>query len=125
MDKLKFINDEMTLIEVPYEFGQWSSEITYPYFVGEQTSPEEYTAEDGSEQSTILVTGFHRGKLIDLIKIKDKIKGHFSPVHGLRSKTDSGSIAVFFNGFFVVPTGDPELKKIQINLTVKEWKGVQ
>ena len=125
MDKLKFINDEMTLIEVPYEFGQWSSEITYLYFVGEQTSPEEYTAEDGSEQSTILVTGFHRGKLIDLIKIKDKIKGHFSPVHGLRSKTDSGSIAVFFNGFFVVPTGDPELKKIQINLTVKEWKGVQ
>ena len=123
MDKLKFIDDEMTLIEVPYEFGQWSSKITYPYFVGEQPSPEEYTAEDGSEQSTILVTGFHRGKLIDLIKIKDKIKSHFSPIHGLRSKTDSGSIAVFFNGFFVVPTGDPELKKIQINLKIIEMKG--
>ena len=83
MDKLKFIDDQMTLIEVPYEFGQWSSDITYPYWVGEQPSPEAYPAEDGSEVSTILLTGFHRGKLIDLIKSKDKIKGHFSPIHGL------------------------------------------
>ena len=124
MDKLKFINDQMTLIEVPYEFGQWSSDITYPYWVGEQPSPEAYPAEDGSEVSTILLTGFHRGKLIDLIKSKDKIKGHFSPIHGLRSKTDSGSIAVFFDGFFTIPTGEADLKKIQINLTIKEWKGV-
>ena len=124
MDKLKFINAQMDAIGVPYEFGQWSSDITYPYFVGEQPSPEVFPAEDGSEESTILVMGFHRGKIIDLETVKQKIKSHFSPIHGLRSKTDSGSIAVFYDGAFYIPTGEADLKKIQINLTIKEWKGV-
>ena len=124
MDKLKFISKQMDLIGVPYEFGQWSSTVTYPYFVGEQASPETFPAEDGSEESTILVTGFHRGKVIDLEKVKNKIKRHFNPWTGLISKTDSGSIAVFFDGSFYVPTGEADLKKIQINLKIKEWKGV-
>lgn len=124
MDKLKFINDQMGAIGVPYEFGQWSSDITYPYFVGEQPSPESFPAEDGSEESTILLTGFHRGSLLDLETVKKKIKSHFNPVLGLRSRTDSGSIAVFYDGAFYIPTGEADLKKIQINLTIKEWKGV-
>lgn len=124
MEKLKFLNEQMESIGVPYEFGQWTSNITSPYFVGEQPSPEAFPAEDGSEESTIILTGFHRGKIIDLETIKNKIKSHFSPIHGLRSKTDSGSIAVFFDGAFYIPTGEADLKKIQINLTIKEWKGV-
>ena len=124
MEKLKFIKEQMESIGVPYEFGQWTSDITYPYFVGEQPSPEAFPAEDGSEESTILVTGFHRGKIIDLETVKQKIKSHFSPIHGLRSKTDSGSIAVFYDGAFYIPTGEADFKKIQINLTIKEWKGV-
>ncbi len=124
MDKLKFISKQMDLIGVPYEFGQWSSAVTYPYFVGEQVSPEAFPAEDGSEESEILLTGFHRGKLIDLETVKNKIKRHFSPWTGLISKTDSGSIAVFFDGSFYIPTGEADLKKIQINLKIKEWKGV-
>ena len=124
MDKLKFISKQMDLIGVPYEFGQWSSAVTYPYFVGEQVSPEAFPAEDGSEESEILLTGFHRGKLIDLETVKNKIKRHFSPWTGLISKTDSGSIAVFFDGSFYIPTGEADLKKIQMNLKIKEWKGV-
>lgn len=124
MDKFKFISEQMDRIGVPYEFGMWSSAVQYPYFVGEQPSPETYPAEDGSEESVILLTGFHRGALADLMQFKEKIKKHFSPIHGLRSATDSGSIAVFFDGFFPIPTGEADLKKIQINLTIKEWKGV-
>lgn len=125
MDCLKFISEQMALIEVPYEFGEWTSEITGPYFVGEKPSGENYPAEDGSVETTIFVTGFHRGKLVDLMKIADKIRKHFNPVYGLRSKTDSGSIAVFFDCSFPIPTGEADLKKLQINLTIKEWKGVQ
>lgn len=124
MDKLKFLNEQMKAIGVPYEFGLWTSDVKYPYFVGEQPSPEAFPAEDGSEVSTIILTGFHRGKIIDLETVKENIKGHFSPIHGLRSRTDSGSIAVFYDGSFYVPTGEADLKKIQINLTIKEWKGV-
>ena len=123
MDKLKFINEQMTAIAVPYEFGQWSSAVKYPYFVGEITEEPTMT-EDGLEESTMLLTGFHRGNLIDLETIKERIKSHFSPIYGLRGQTDSGSsIAVFFDGSFYVPTGEADLKKIQINIKIKEWKG--
>lgn len=123
MEKLKFINEQMTAIAVPYEFMQWTSEITYPYFVGEITEEPTMT-EDGLEESTMLLTGFSRGKFVDLETVKERIKSHFSPIYGLTGQTDSGSaIAVFFDGSFYVPTGEADLKKIQINLKLKLWKG--
>lgn len=123
MDKLKFISEQMDILAVPYEFMQWTSDVQYPYFVGEITEEPTMT-EDGLEESTMLLTGFSRGKFIDLETVKNKIKSHFSPVHGLRGQTDSGStIAVFFDGSFYVPTGEADLKKIQINLKIKLWKG--
>ena len=123
MEKLKFINEQMDIIAVPYEFGEWSSEIKYPYFVGEITEDPPNT-EDGRESSTMLLTGFHRGKMIDLLTVMEKIKSHFSPIHGLRGQTGSGgTIAVFFDGYFIIPSGEADLKKIQINLKIYEWKG--
>ena len=122
MDKLNFISEQMTVISVPYEFGEWTSDVQYPYFVGEITE-EPITTEDGAEQSTMILNGFHRGKYIDLETAKEKIKKHFHPIYGLRASTDSGSIAVFFDGAFFVPTGEADLKRIQINLKIKEWKG--
>lgn len=124
MDKLKFINEQMTAISVPYEFGQWSSAVKYPYTVGEITEEPTMT-EDGFEESTLLLTVFHRGNLIDLETVKERIKSHFCPIYGLRGQTDSGSsIAVFFDGSFYIPTGEADLKKLQINIKIKEWKGV-
>lgn len=121
MDKLKFINQQMEAIGIPYEFGQWSSEITYPYWVGEITE-EPITTEDGHEMSTLLLTGFTRGNYLDLETAKETIKKHFHPIHGLRGWTDSGAIVVFYDGSFFVPTGEADLKRIQINLQIHEWK---
>lgn len=119
---LKFINEQMSQIAVNYEFNEWTSEVKYPYFVGEITEDESQT-EDGAETATIILTGFHRGQYIELEKAKEKIKNHFDPMTGLRAKTDSGAIAVFFSGAFNIPSGVADLKKIQINLNVKTWKG--
>lgn len=123
MDILKFINDQMDILAVPYQFGEWTSDVVYPYFVGEMPSPEEIISEDGEEESTILLNGFHRGGLIDLVEIKDKIRKHFHPVHGLRAQTESGSIAVYYGGAIYVPTNEADLKRIQITLQIKSWKG--
>ena len=122
MDKLEFINEQMGVIQVPYEFVEWTSPVVYPYGVGEITE-DPITTEDGAEQSTLLLTFFNRGKMIDLLKIKEKIKKHFPPIYGLRGKTEGGAIAVFYDGFFPVPSGEADLKKMQINLKIKEWKG--
>jgi hypothetical protein len=122
MDKLKFINEQMDMIAVPYEFGEWTSPVSYPYGVGE-IAEDPIITEDGAEESTLLLTYFHRGKMIDLLKIKEKIKKHFEPIYGLRGETEGGAIAVFYDGFFLIPSGEADLKKIQINLKIKEWKG--
>ena len=123
MERLKFINEQMGVIAVPYEFGQWSSEITYPYTVGELTEEPTIT-EDGRESSTMLLTVFHRGKYIDMETIKEKIKSHFSPVYGLRGTTESGAtVTVYYDNAFYIPTGEDDLKKMQINLKIYVWKG--
>ena len=124
MDKLKFINEQMGVIAVPYELGEWTSAVKYPYFVGEYTD-EPIETEDGAEESTLILTGFHRGKniLYELEKAKKKIKKHFPAIEGLRAETDSGTIAVFFDGAFPIPTGEAELKRIEIHIKIKEWKG--
>jgi hypothetical protein len=124
MDKLKFINAQMTDIAVPYEFGEWTSDVTYPYFVGEfMEDPIE--TEDGSEESTLLLTGFNRGSMTDLLRVKERIRRHFPPLYGLRAQTDSGAIAVYYENSTYIPTGEAELKRLQINLKIKEWKGAK
>lgn len=122
MDKLKFIDKEMDALSVPYEFGEWTSKKRYPYFVGE-ILPEPPTSEDGAEETILILNGWNRGSLIDLEKFISKIKKHFHPIYGLRGETDSGTIAVFFETARPIPTGEAELKKIEINLKIKEWKG--
>ncbi len=127
MDKFGFIDQEMTVIAIPYQWGEWTaddedSEITYPYFTGEYDE-EPIPTEDGAEETNLILTGFNRGSRKALEEAKKKIKQHFPAIEGLRADTDSGSIAVFFDGAFFIPSGEADLKKIQINLKIKEWKG--
>ena len=60
MDKLKFINEQMNILSVPYELGEWTSNIVYPYYVGEFREEPIY-AEDGHEETTLTLNGFHSG----------------------------------------------------------------
>ena len=123
MDILNVIDNEMGIIGIPYMYGEWTDEVTYPYFIGEQPSPEEIITEDGAESVEILVTGFHRGDPIALVEAKDKIRKHFHPVFGHRVQTENGAVAIFYGGAFFVPTMETDLSKIQITLQIKSWKG--
>lgn len=124
MTALKVINEQMEILEIPYEFNEWTSEpIPKMYFVGEEYREDEIENEDGASTASMILTGFHRGKYIALEEAKEKIKQHFHPVDGWRSPTDSGVIAVFFNDAFSIPSGEANLTKIQITLKIKEWKG--
>lgn len=122
MNKLGFISEQLDAIAIPYEFDEWKSAVKGRYFTGEITEEPAIT-EDGAEQSTLILNGFHRGKIIVLERDKETIKKHFHPIYGCRGKTDSGAIAVFYDGALYVPSGEADLKRIQINLKIKEWKG--
>lgn len=120
---LKVVSDGMAELGIEYEFGEYTKEpIVYPYFVGEYTETEPMT-EDGLQETTVLLTGFSRGKWLTLENAKAKIENYFNKVYGKTVMVDDGSaVAIFYGNALIVPTGDEELKKIQINLQCKEWK---
>lgn len=120
MTVLGIIADEMNHLDVPYEFMRWTSGVQYPYFIGEYSETATDT-EDGYKESTLMITGTTKGSWLELEQIKEKIEHHFSRIYGLRKSTDSGTVVIFYENSFPVPTGEADLKRIQINLHVKEW----
>lgn len=120
---LKVVSDGMTELGLEYEFGEYTKKrIVYPYFVGEYTETEP-TTEDGLQETTFMLSGFSRGTWLTLENAKAKIENYFNKVYGKTAMVDDGSaVAVFYGNALIVPTGDEELKKIQINLQCKEWK---
>lgn len=121
MNLLGILAHELTSIGVPYEFMQWTSAVQYPYFVGEYTEAPS-TTEDGQKETTVLLTGTTRGSWLELEQARKKIEEHFPATYGLRMPTDDGGVVVSYANSFPVPTTEADLKRIQINLQVKEWK---
>lgn len=120
---LSLITAEMKKASVDYHFMKnKKSKPTYPYFVGELL-PTEPTSEDGMKEFTLVIDGFNRGTIFNLLEETEKIEQHFPSVEGLIAMVGNQAIAIFSNSPQVVDSGDEELQKIQINLTVKTWKG--
>lgn len=119
---LNIISESLEKLGINYEFGEWTSEIVYPYFVGEYTEVPALN-EDGMQETTFILNGFSRGSWLELEEIKDKIEAHFGKVGGHTViAEDKSAVAVFYSDSLIIPTGDAELKRIQINLMIKEWK---
>lgn len=123
---LGFINKALEDAGVSYEFLEWTRKITYPYFVGEY-SEFEPDNESGEEDKSFILTGFYRGNnaRYELEKMRAKIEATFPAIGGKVAALDSGSVvAVFYGNSSYIPTGEEELYKIQINLSIKLWKVV-
>lgn len=116
---LEFIEKELQGLGINYEFGRWKSEIVYPYWVGSFT---EVPTDDAPAETTFILEGFTRGSYLELLQEKETIENHF--MHGVVAILDnhSGVAVVYDDANCDIPTGDANLKKIQVNLTVKEWK---
>ena len=122
MQVMKVVSGAMESLGIEYEFVTFTRIPVYPYFVGEYTETESFT-EDGLQESTFLLTGFSRDSWQTLEAAADKIRDYFDKVSGKTVIADNGSaVAIFYATSLIVPTGDAELKSIQINLSVKEWK---
>ena len=115
---LDFIAKTLTENGINYEFMEWTTDVIYPYFTGEYIEEESLT-EDGYQGATFILNGFTRGTYKDLEDAKEKIENMFNTTAILN---DVG-VAILYSSSLVIPTNDDELKRIQINLSVKEWKG--
>ena len=120
---LGIINTKLKEIDVPYEFMMWTSTVEDRYWVGEFTEVPTDT-EDGYEETTFILTGTTRKSWLTLMQDRNKIKDHFPQVGGLRTVTDKGAMVIFYEQTFPVPTGEADLKRMQINLRIKAWKGM-
>lgn len=116
---LKFISDTLDSLNIDYQFGEWTlNPVPDPYFVGEYTESESMTKEeDGYQEISFLLTGTGT-KWLTLEQAKAKIESNISKTAIL---SNGNGIAVFYGGALIIPTGDDRLKRIQINLTIKEW----
>ena len=121
-ETLKAVKAGMEALGLNYAFVRWEGDIVYPYWVGEyQETPA--TAEDGLQEATFIVTGHTRGSWLDLEEDKEKIENYFNKINGKTVIADNGSaVAIFYERSLVIPTMDAELKRMEINLLIKEWK---
>lgn len=121
-ESLKFISDALTNAGINYEFGAFlSSSVPETYFVGEynENSP---VNEDGMQETTFMLTGTSRKSIMELETDKQIIRSLFPEMGGKTAILSNGNgIAVFYSNSLNVPVDDIELRRIQINLTIKEW----
>lgn len=117
IEALKYINDLLDKNGINYEFMQWNKDIVYPYFTGEYQEIESLN-EDGLQEATFILNGFSNESWLGLEQAKAKIENIFNKTVIL---PNGNGMAVFYLNSLVIPTGDANLKRIQINLIVKEW----
>lgn len=117
---LKFISEKLERLKIPYAFEEWTAnEVPDPYFVGEYNEVESTEREEnGYQETTFILTGTGR-KWLGLEQAKEIIENDITETAIL---PNGNGIAIFYSNSFPVPTGDAELKRIQINLTIKEWR---
>lgn len=120
---LGIANEKLHKIGVPYEFMRWTSSVEDRYWVGEYTETPSNT-EDGYEEGTLILTGTTKDYWAVLMQDRANIKDQFPSASGLRVPTANGVVVFFYDNSFPVDTGEADLKRIQINIHIKMWKGM-
>lgn len=119
VDILKFINKKITDIDIPYEYGEWTGEISYPYFVG-TFSEDEYRFEDGHTSGTLTIDGWSRDSKLGLLQCADKVKEAFTD---LVEVDGNNAFAIRYAATQEIPSGEADLFRVTITLFTDEWKG--
>lgn len=118
---LALIDSSMKTLGLNYALMQWKDSPKYPYFTGEYQE-EESMSEDGQLTSHFTLNGWTRATQLELEQAKRKIESYFDRLSGKTVIAEDGSVVtIFYANSLPIPTGIDELKRIQINLLVKEW----
>lgn len=118
---LGFIGETLEEAGICYEYGEWTQDISYPYFVGSFMETD-YRYEDNCTIGTFTLDGWAKGSKINLIEMSDRIKGVFNELY---TTQEDSLYYIRFGGSTPVPTGEADLFKVTITLFTYEWKGEQ
>ena len=117
---LRAFNNEAKLMNLPYEFDNWKSELKLPYFVGE-ISELPTLDEDGKREFDFILTGEDVETYSRLLDYSETIRKRYEYGHSV--VIDGGVIKFIYNNTITVPVEDENVKRIQINITVYLWEG--
>lgn len=107
---------------IPYQFFEWTKKVVYPYWVGEYSEGSD-SAEDGSGEDVMMITGTTKGSVIDLEDGKEKLKKAFPKISGYHAVLDSGThILAYYDVAIPITLDGNDIKKLQINLKIKSWE---
>lgn len=122
IEGLGFIDSCLDELKIPYQFMEWTSTpVPDTYWTGEYTEVESMN-EDGSEESTFILTGMTNKKYFELESVKQKLKEYFT-AYGKKAILESGSgIVVMYSDSFTVPSIQEGIHRLQVNLKIKEWR---
>lgn len=122
IESLGFINSCLDELGIPYELMEWTSTpVPDTYWTGEYTETESMN-EDGSEESTFMLTGTTMKKYFELESVRQKLKEHF-PAYGKKAILNSGSgIVVMYSDSYPIPSIQEGVHRLQVNLKIKEWR---
>lgn len=117
---LSLVNHLLTDAGIAYALHTYKSNtVRYPYWIGEYTegSPDEET---GYRKSTLILTGTTNGTWSKLKAEKDVIEDLF---RDRRAILDNGhAVAFYVENSLEIPTQLDTIKRIQLNITVMEWR---
>lgn len=116
---LAFMVQQMSQLEIPYEFWEWTDDVPTEYWIGEFLE-EPTDTEDGKRSYTFVLTGTTRGSFLGLEQTRQKIEKHFR--HGITDADANRGIAVHYSNATPLPTDAEGIRRLEINLSVTEWK---
>ena len=115
------ISDAMESLGIEYGFATYAKNpVVYPYFVGTYKE-NDATTEDGLQETVFTINGWTRGSWMDLERAKAKVKALFPVTGDTAIALDGSGLAVSYVRSQQLPTGEEELKRLEITLSVKEW----
>lgn len=119
LETLGYINNLLTEAGVNYAFGRFNGSVSYPYWVGEYTENESVD-EDHESEADFILTGTTENSWYEIHQDREKIQKLFTELTSILS---SGiGVSINYERTLIVPTETEQLKRIQIDLSVKEWR---
>ncbi|MDO5361974.1 MAG: hypothetical protein Q4F03_04910 [Eubacteriales bacterium] len=120
-EALGYINTCLEGLNIPYEFGEWTSDVPDTFWTGDYTEIEQ-ESEDGYEESTFILTGNTKKSKLELESVKTKLKEYFGNEGRTAILASGAGIAVFYAVSNPIPSVEESVHRLEITLRVKEWR---
>lgn len=117
LETLKTINETVERT-FNYSFMRYYGDFNELYWVGEQYE-NSADLEDGSINSTLILTGTTTKDWYNLLKQSEELK---TLLDGLKIQTPTGTAGVYSNGGRMIPSDDERVKRYELKFIVYEWK---